>query len=110
MILLLATAPALAVTPVFAETMEASSLATAEAAGGKFLQQFDIVFWQTLPFAALWGHVLDRQLSSFMYPGSAAHWEVIVPFAIAVSATNALLHARRVTGRQEKVDSEPLNQ
>lgn len=91
----------LAVTPVFAETVEVSSLATAEAANGKFQQEFDIVFWQTFPFAALWGHFLDRQLSSFMYPGSAAHWEVIVPFAIAVSATNAFLHARRVTKRPE---------
>ena len=100
----------LVMTPAFSLTGEASSLANPESTTARFHQQFDIVFWQTLPFAALWGHFIDRQLSSFMYPGSAAHWEVIVPFAIAVSAANAFLHARRVTEHQEKVDSGTLSQ
>jgi hypothetical protein len=80
---------------IYAETLEASS---------KFHQQFDITFWQTMPFATLWGYFIDRQLSNFMYPGSAAHWQVIIPFAVAVSATNAALHAQRVTKNTKPVD------
>ena len=80
---------------VFAETVEATA---------KFHQQFDIVFWQTMPFATLWGYFIDRQLSNFMYPGSAAHWQVIIPFAVVVSAANAALHAQRVTKDTKPVD------
>jgi len=80
---------------VFAETLEAAS---------KFYQQADIVFWQTMPFATLWGYFIDRQLSNFMYSGSAAHWQAIIPFAVAVSAVNAYLHARKVTRETNPVD------
>ncbi len=80
---------------VFAETLEVSS---------KFYQQADIVFWQTMPFATLWGYFIDRQLSNFMYPGSAVHWQAVIPFAVAVSAVNAYLYARRVTQETKPVD------
>ncbi|MBU0671670.1 MAG: hypothetical protein KJ732_01435 [Candidatus Margulisbacteria bacterium] len=87
LILMLAAGPGLAATN--------EALATAEAATKNYLQEVDVVFWQTLPFAALWGHFLERQLSSVAFPGSAAHWDVIMVFATAVSATNALIQARR---------------
>ncbi len=83
-------------TPILAETMEVLSSVTLEARTLNFWQEADITFWQTLPFAALWGYFIDRQLSSFMYPGSEAHWRVILPFAVVVSAGNAMLHAREV--------------
>ena len=94
----------LAAAPVFAQTLEAYSLATPEAVSGKFLQQFDIVFWQTLPFAALWGHFFDRQISAYMFPGSSAHWQAIASFAVAVSTVNAYLHARRTIEETKPVD------
>ncbi len=97
----------LTLTPVFAETaetLEASSIVTIEAKVPDFYQEFDITFWQTLPFAALWGHFIDRQLSSFMFPGSAAHWNVIAAFATVVSAGNAFVHSRRVIGNERTRD------
>lgn len=84
---------ALIFTPVFAETIEASSV-------HNFWQEFDITFWQTLPFATFWGHFIDRQLSALMFPGSTAHWNAIFAFATVVSAGNAFLHARRVVNEQ----------
>ena len=80
-------------TPIFAETLEVSSV-------HNFYQEFDITFWQTLPFAAFWGHFLDSQLSNFMFPGASPHWEVIVAFATIVSAGNAIIHARHVVNEK----------
>lgn len=91
----------LIITPVFAETAEVSSLTTSEA---NFYQEFDITFWQTLPFAALWGHFIDRQLSSFMFPGATAHWNAIAAFAAVVSAGNAFVHSRRVIENERTRD------
>jgi hypothetical protein len=67
--------------PVVAETKEAY-----------FLQTFDITFWQTLPFAAFWGHFVDRQL----FPAAGVHWDIIMVCATVISAGNAALHARKV--------------
>jgi hypothetical protein len=82
-------------TPAFAETAEVSAL-TAEAKAPNFWQEMDITFWQTLPFAAFWGHFIDRQVSIQMFPGSDPHWNVIMTFATMVSASNAFFHAQRV--------------
>lgn len=70
----------------------AAFASTQEAAASNFLTECDITFWQTLPFAALWGYFLDSQLSA----GAALHWEIVVPVAIAISAGNAYFHARKV--------------
>ena len=79
-------------TPVFAQASESN----------KFWQEFDITFWQTLPFATLWGYFIDRQLSSLILPGSAAHWQAILPFAAFVSAGNAFIHARKVMNERTR--------
>jgi len=60
--------------------------------GNNFWTQFDITFWQTVPFAAFWGYVASTQLS----PG-AVNWSPILSFTLAASAVNAYFHARRVT-------------
>jgi hypothetical protein len=88
-------------TPAFAETAEVSS-ATASATAPNFWQEADITFWQTLPFAALWGHFIDRQLSVHMFPGSDPHWNVIMTFATMVSAGNAFFHAQEVVEESKK--------
>ena len=85
----------LTITPVFAETVEVSSLITAETGKAIFWQEVDITFWQTVPFATFWGYFLERQLSSLISPGTAVHWEVILPFTVLISAGNAYLHAKR---------------
>jgi hypothetical protein len=88
----------LAVTPAGAATLEAQAQAP------NFLQEVDITFWQTLPFAVFWGHFLDRQVSAYLYPGSAAHWTVIMTFAGVVSFGNALYNANRVVSSSERSD------
>jgi len=69
---------------------------TGEAASHNFWQEFDITFWQTLPFAALWGHFADRQISTYVAPGSSVHWEIILGVGVGLSALNAYLQAKRV--------------
>jgi hypothetical protein len=76
---------ALICTPGFAETVEASS----------YWQEFDITFWQTFPFATIFGYIVDRQLAVLTFPGQAVHWGAVFPFAAAISAANAFLHTRR---------------
>ena len=71
-----------------------------------FWQEFDITFWQTLPFASLMGYFVDRHLSSIMFPAAAAHWQAILPFAIVISAGNAFIHAgKRVESGKRKAES-----
>lgn len=77
----------LACGPAFSVTEEVRPL--------NYAQEVDIVFWQTLPFAALWGHFLERQLAGLGNPGAAANWTAIMVFAVAVSATNAVMHANK---------------
>jgi len=57
-----------------------------------FWTEFDITFWQTLPFAAFWGYLVASQFS----PG-AVNWSPVMSFALAVSVGNAFFHARRVS-------------
>ena len=56
------------------------------------LTEFEITFWQTMPFAVFWGYVAASQLS----PG-ALNWTPVFAVALAVSAGNAYYHARQVT-------------
>ncbi len=85
------------ITPSFAVTEEVSS----KLRDPGFWQEADITFWQTLPFATLWGHFIERQFSAIMFPGAAAHWNAIAAFATVVSAGNALIHAQRVTQKNK---------
>ncbi len=73
----------LAATPVLA--------ATDEARGANFLTEFDITFWQTLPFAALWSSLAVSAVS----PGGAVGWGGVMGFSVAASAANAFLHAKK---------------
>ncbi len=57
-----------------------------------YWQEFDLTFWQSLPFAFLWGHIFERQIK----PSTAANWNAIGVFAVSISAWNAFMHARRV--------------
>lgn len=68
---------------VFASTEEVST---------NFWTEFDITFWQTVPFAAFWGYVAASQLSR----GGEINWSPVINFAIGISVLNAVLHARRV--------------
>jgi len=65
-----------------------------------FWQEADIVFFQTLPFAAFWGHFFDQQLSAQLAYAGAPHWNAIVGFAVIVSAVNAKLYADKVMTNQ----------
>jgi hypothetical protein len=71
----------LIVTPVLAETAEAQK--------SNYWAEFDITFWQTLPFAAFWGYVAASELSA----GGLVQWSHIAYFAAGASAVNAYLHA-----------------
>lgn len=78
--------------PVFALTAEVSNPLTLEAnRQPNFLQEFDITFWQTLPFASFWGYVVGTQMAS----GGAVNWNLIFPVVTGVSLLNANLHAKK---------------
>jgi hypothetical protein len=64
----------LLVVPVLAETGSQEA----------FWTEFDLTFWQTLPFAAFWGYALG---------GSSP---VALSAALGCSVANAVFHARRV--------------
>ena len=82
------------ITPVLAATGEATSLSSLEVRPqANFLTEFDITFWQTLPFAALWSSFIASQLAA----GGAVNWSHIGYFSAAVSAVNAALHAKKTT-------------
>jgi hypothetical protein len=80
--------PALA----FAAMMESGSLATREAQQAHFWQEFDITFWQTVPFAAFWAYVICLQLAG----GGVVNWDTVGKATLVISAVNATLHARKV--------------
>lgn len=54
-----------------------------------FRSNFEITFFQTFPFAVLWGYFIDQQLSNLMFPGTSPHWTAILTFAGGVSVANA---------------------
>lgn len=66
--------------------------ATNEAEKRDFLTEFDITFWQTVPFVTFWGYVIASQLT----PG-AINWNIILTGTAAVSAGNAFVYARKVS-------------
>ncbi|MBI5078522.1 hypothetical protein HZB08_00680 [Candidatus Saganbacteria bacterium] len=84
----------LLITPAFAVPAPGAPPATIEAAAPNFWTEFDITFWQTLPFAAFWGYAVGAQL----FPEAAAR-NGILAFAAEASAANAFSHARRITAR-----------
>jgi len=79
----------LVVTPVLAQTNEAQA---------NFLTEFDITFWQTLPFAALWSSLA----ASVVTPGGAVNWGGVMGFSVGASALNAWLHARRTVAAHSR--------
>jgi len=87
----------LIITPVFGQTLEAQPK--------NHLQELDITFWQTLPFATLWCYALDSGLSSIMSLSGAPHWDVILVFATLVSAGNAMLHSQKVMENERAGDN-----
>ena len=84
----------LIVTPVLADTIEATSTVTQEVrTQANFLTEFDITFWQTLPFAALWSYFVAAQLT----PGGVVNWGHVGYFSVGASALNAFVHAKKTT-------------
>ena len=92
----------LVITPVLAGTSEVASVTGSQANPHNYYQEFDITFWQTLPFATFWGHFIDSQVSNYLFPGTSPHWDVIVTFATVVSASNAYFHARKTVNQKVK--------
>ncbi len=74
--------------------MSGQVLATQEAQAN-YLQEFDITFWQTLPFAAFWANLIDRQLATTIGLAGAPHWTAILGAAALISAANAAFSAER---------------
>lgn len=58
-----------------------------------FWQEFDITFWQTIPWASFWSYAAASQLAR----GGEVNWSPVINVALAVSLANAYLHARKVT-------------
>jgi hypothetical protein len=67
-----------------------AAAATSEA----FWMEFDVTFWQTMPFAAFWGYALAAQLGH-----GDVNWSPVLNAAVLVSLVNAYFQARRVTER-----------
>lgn len=87
------------ITPVLAETIEVTSPASREVRQqANFLTEFDITFWQTLPFAALWSSFIASQLAA----GGAVNWSQIGYFSAAISAVNAVVHAKKTTAARSR--------
>ncbi|MBN3033016.1 MAG: hypothetical protein JW873_02865 [Candidatus Saganbacteria bacterium] len=87
----------LALAPALAAAAEVASPLTAEAGyQANFMTEFDITFWQTLPFAAFWSYLAAAQFSP------ASGWQIALPAAVAVSAVNAGLHARKMAASDPK--------
>lgn len=80
---------ALVLTPVFAQTTEVTS-------DKDYWQEFDMTFWQTLPFAIFWTHVLDVQFSNYILKTTEPHWGVVSLLAVGLSALNASFNANQV--------------
>ena len=63
------------------------------------LQEMDITFWQTLPFATFWTYLAERQISGYMTPGMETNWQIIFPVSAAISFGNAWVHSQKETRR-----------
>lgn len=64
-----------------------------------FWQEFDITFWQTLPFASFWGYVIGTQMAG----GGAVNWNLIFPVVTGVSLLNANLHAKKTVDAHSRL-------
>ena len=67
-------------------------IVSAEAAGRSFWTEFDLTFWQTLPFATFWSYALAAQLDK----SGAVNWSPVLSAALLLSLGNAAVHAWRV--------------
>ncbi|MDI6731320.1 MAG: hypothetical protein QME05_01900 [Candidatus Margulisbacteria bacterium] len=79
----------------YAVTQEASILGATEAAKPKFWQEFDIIFWQTAPYAVFWTGFADIQISNALLIAGAPHWETVLAVSALISAGNAYFYARK---------------
>ncbi len=79
--------------PVVAQTLEVNATAEAEVKEQyNYLQEVDLTFWQTAPFAVFWLYNLDGWIAVAGHP----HWEAILVGATVVSFVNASIHAKDV--------------
>ncbi|MFA6169347.1 MAG: hypothetical protein WCW67_04325 [Candidatus Margulisiibacteriota bacterium] len=93
LICLLAISPVLATTAEVAAAVPAPVVASTEAKPANFLTEFDIVFWQTAPFAALWTYVFDR----LIFSSQPVHWDAIGILGTVISVGNASIRANKAT-------------
>lgn len=99
----------LAITPGFAQTLESVSIATPETKAVNFLQEFDITFWQTMPFGLMWGYFIDQQLSNAFNWPEAPHWIPVLSFSTILSLLNAYQHAQVVIKNERTGNSNQGN-
>jgi hypothetical protein len=86
-------------TPVLAETIEATAPASQEVRQqANCLAEFDITFWQTLPFAGLWSYFIASQLAG----GGAVNWGHIAYFSLAAATINAALQAKKTSAAHSR--------
>jgi hypothetical protein len=77
---------------IMAATPVLAAVGSAEAGARSFWTEFDLTFWQTLPFAAFWSYVAATQLAH----GGALNWSPVMSAALLLSVGNAVIHARQV--------------
>jgi hypothetical protein len=58
-----------------------------------FWTEFDITFWQTIPWTAFWSYAAASQLAR----GGEVNWSPVINVALIAALGNAYLHARQVT-------------
>lgn len=76
------------------------ALATTEASSRlNFPAEFEITFWQTVPFAAFWTYAVATQLAR----GGMVDSNMILAVTAAISAGNAFVHANKVTASPHPV-------
>lgn len=63
------------------------SAGTVEVETKNFWQQFDIVFWQTFPFATFWCYVIGLQFGP-------VNWNNVLMVSTLASTVNAYFYAR----------------
>ena len=78
-------------------TFAFSGVVLAEQKSRNFWTEFDVILFQTFPFAVLMGYLADRGLSALIWPGSPPHWNEVLIFATVISVGNAFDHAWRVS-------------
>ena len=87
----------------YASTQEASILGLTEVKKPIFWQEFDIIFWQTAPFAVFWTGFADIQLSNALLIAGAPHWDTVLAVSALISAGNAYFYAKKEVVEHEKL-------